>query len=161
MSDQSKFKPVKIAKKYKYTEPCCNRNIGETYDFIPYNLDRICKVKDAHQNITFFLYNVGANIYNHIKALNIQMEQLIERGWDTLHADKIDSLIYRLGGYSGSTLRDDLELEIQTLLRVNNYEKAPEIVRFTLVDVFEMAMRGKRAYEEVKAFLELLHEVKF
>ena len=26
--------------------------------------------------------------------------------------------------------------------------------------VFDMAMRGKRAYEEVKAFLELLHEAK-
>ena len=62
---------IEIPDFYTFTEEWCDENIREVYD-----LDSICKTKDAEYELCRFLEEIGAEMYMTIKKFNRRVRTL-------------------------------------------------------------------------------------
>jgi len=154
------FKPVKLPKYWKYTESWCDKNIGEPYDDKPkVNLNKICKSSNALRELTYVLYSDGEDIFNDVKAFNIRLGKVFEKGLENLPADQITSLIFDLQG-TGYPLYKDVASKIETKIETYNYELAPDFIKEALLEVVDIARRGCEAFRYYSKLLSDLEKAK-
>ena len=92
------LKPVKIPSVWRYSESWCDRKIESVYD-----LNKLCKNRDAEFDIQYFLYRDAQRYYNNIKTMNAWIQRLSIEEIDNMPPDDIDSLMDKLPGDSGDS----------------------------------------------------------
>ena len=132
------LKPVKIPATWRYSESWCDRKIESNYD-----LNKICKDKDADFDIQYFLYSDAQDYFNGIKTINAWMERLSIEKIDEMNPDEIDSLIDRIPGTSDLP-RKHWIAEQEMKLDVANYKKAPDFVVEAVNDALNMSKAGRQ-----------------
>ena len=144
------LKPVKIPSVWRYSESWCDRKIESVYD-----LNKLCKNRDAEFDIQYFLYSDAQSCYNNIKMMNVWIQRLSIEEIDNMPPDDIDSLIDKLPGDSGDSnlKRPHWISEYEIKMDVANYTKAPDFVVAAVDDALSICRAGRQKYIDLVAYL--------
>ena len=120
-----KFKKIKIPKYWKYSESWCVRNIENKYD-----LNKICKSKEAEFNIQYEIYSGGEFLHIHCKNLNIMIDQLDDLIKVRTKNNTLNTMKWELrGNTSGYEFDTAVDKNIERIYQKYNVDLAPEFIQ--------------------------------
>ena len=147
---------VEIPDFYKYNEAWCDENISSVYD-----LDVICKLRDADFYLCKFLYETGEEFFQCIKIFNRKVKRLTE--------EKIQKM---LKNYDFTNLKsditfvgldddmsfenEDLMQEIDDFFEQYNVDLAPDIYVEAANDIKDMVSRAHAQIRLTIDYIEVL-----
>ena len=147
---------VEIPDFYKYNEAWCDENIGSVYD-----LDVICKTRDAGFYLSKFLYETGEEFFQCIKIFNRKVKRLTE--------EKIQKM---LKNYDFTNLKsditfvgldddmsfenEDLMQEIDDFFEQYHVELAPDIYVEAANDIKDMV---GRAFVQIRLTIDYIESL--
>ena len=147
---------VEIPDFYKYNEAWCDENIGSVYD-----LDVICKTRDAGFYLCKFLYETGEEFFQCIKIFNRKVKRLTE--------EKIQKM---LKNYDFTNLKsditfvgldddmsfenEDLMQEIDDFFEQYHVELAPDIYVEAANDIKDMV---GRAFVQIRLTIDYIESL--
>ena len=143
------FKKIKIPKYWKYTESWCDKNIEDKYD-----LNKICKSKQAAFSIQYEIYEGGANVHLHCKNLNIMIDQFDDLLKERKTFDQLDTFHWELrGDQSGYEFDTHVDKNIERIYKKYNVDLAPDFIKEKYQEMINMAKMGIAKYKEVCSYI--------